>query len=275
MGSAVASSRQLRSSSSSTWPYQPPALRRDAAPEGRGPPWRDADRGPVRGDVAQLQHAEERRPLVKGRSTRSSSRPRYQPRREPGFLQGTDSIDGGADGASAGCARERVAGFSGWDIGTAARRGPPVSRPRRAVRLQGARRDARPAGRGPSARAAGRAVNVLTAGPGTPEDGGRERGSSQGLPVADHDLGPSVPPGACRQESGCPAWPGTDPRRRLSGLVSGRGSGLRAGSTGRSTEGRTRARPAARGRRRSWPPSGRPRPAPWPASRWTAPRPSA
>jgi hypothetical protein len=107
------------------------------------------------------------RASVKARSTRSSSRPRYQPRREPGFLQGTDSIDGGADGASAGCVRERVAGFSGWDIGTAARRGPPDSRPRRAVRLEG-RGVMRPAGRGPPARAGGRAVDVLAAGPGTP-----------------------------------------------------------------------------------------------------------
>ena len=94
--------------------------------------------------------------------------------------------------------------------------------------------------------------------------GGRERGSSQGLPIADRDLGPSVSPGACPAGiwlSGG-ADRGGDPRRRLSGLVSGRGSGLRAGSTGRSTQGRTRARPAARGRRRSWPPNGRPRSSP-------------
>src|ERR1017187_252602 len=36
------------------------------------------------------------------------------------FLQGTDSMDGGADGASAGYARERVTGFSGWDNGSCA-----------------------------------------------------------------------------------------------------------------------------------------------------------
>src|ERR1022692_4281954 len=34
------------------------------------------------------------------------------------FLQGTDSMDRGADGASAGYARERVAGFPGWGNGS-------------------------------------------------------------------------------------------------------------------------------------------------------------
>ena len=60
---------------------------------------------------------------------------------------------------------------------------------------------------------------------------------------------------------------------RLIALVSGRGTGPRAGSKGRSRTGRTRAAPAATDRTVSWRPSGRSRLAPSPGPRWTAPRP--
>jgi hypothetical protein len=59
----------------------------------------------------------------------------------------------------------------------------------------------------------------------------------------------------------------------LIALVSGRGTGPRAGSKGRSRTGRTRAAPAATDRTVSWLPNGRPRLAPSPGPRWTAPRP--
>ena len=125
-----------------------PAARpgRDAAPEGPGPAGRDADGGPVRGDVAELQQAEERWPVVevhrqRGRGGRVGADRRLQ---RPGDL------GGGIAGQPGGGLRAERAGPPGQHDRADEQRGLHRAQPHQgggAARRRADRAVAQPAGR--------------------------------------------------------------------------------------------------------------------------------